>query len=158
MAKGEQLNNVSARLTDDEYNKALAIQEKYSNMTKKKYSLADILRIGIEHLHSEEMKLGDRMTIFIKQQLEEMQAYQQQLNSNNTTQIGLSDSNESNRKTESKATTHLETSENATQDIDRQLKEYMDSLMAENNPQTNKPYTQAQIKKLLDAKRKELTQ
>lgn len=80
MAKGEQLNNVSARLTDDEYKKATAIQEKYSNMTKKKYSLADILRLGIENLYNEEMKLGQGMTIFIKQQLEELKEYQEQQN------------------------------------------------------------------------------
>ena len=154
MAKGEQLNNVSARLTDSEYEMALKIQAKYSTMTKKKYSLADILRMGIEHLYLEEMKLGQGMTIFIKQQLEELQAYQQQQNSTNNR---LSDSPETIREIENPITTHEENSHSTTQDIETQIKEYMDELMSTNNPQTNKPYTQAQIKKLLDEKRKELT-
>lgn len=134
---GNDVNNVSARLSDTEYTKLKELKDYMQANSYSKVSLADAMRVSIIHMHD---------TVIVKNITKEKV--------NNPVEIVKEESNTDNDRVEAPQTNRNEGK--TVNPITEQVNAFKESLKGQIDPDTDKPYTQTKINKLGTAKRKEL--
>lgn len=147
---GNDMNNVSARLTDADYKKLEHLQKYMQKNSYSKVSLADAMRVSISNMYDiiverelaeERGKNLNPSELSREEVVTQLEAIQQGKNTDNEP-VEASQTNRNDSK--------------PVNPITEQVNAYKESLKGQIDPDTDKPYTVTKINRLGTAKRKEL--